>query len=402
VLADLPSPPRSGNHLRDLQNLWILRELGFEVGVLAAAVREDVQRASVGPDARLVASVPVPPPDLKPLARVRRTIELAVAGSFGASRNPWIGPYIHAGFDDAVLSAAEHTRPHVILLRSTLAHLCPALSDLAATVILDAHDVDSIMARSLFHTSPLARKPTALLRVGAARRAEAPMRAADEVWVTSETELQHFAAKLPDLNRVLVRNGIDISSESPAVFPRDPQLLLVAGFGHPPNLAAAEVLVEQILPLVLERRPDASVVLVGRDLPQDRLAKWRRLPVRWTGFAPCVTRYYRRAAALVFAAPKGAGTPLKISEALSVGTPVVASPAAVEALGAEDERHLLIRESAGDSASAIIQLLDDAAFAERLARSGQGWAREHLSRASVLDSVRKASIVAAGGRLGPG
>jgi polysaccharide biosynthesis protein PslH len=369
--------------------------LGFEVCAVAAAVRSDAGTATAGPDARLVATVPVAPPGMGPFARMRRTADLASAASVGPARNPWVGPYVAAGIEDAVLSAVERVRPVIILLRSTLAHLCPSLASLPSAVVLDAHDADSVMARSLVHTAPVIRKPTAVLRVGAARRAEEPMRAADEVWVTNEAELGHFAARLPQVNRVLVRNGIHVPPESPPPFPRHPELLLVGGFGHPPNLAAAEALVEQILPLTLERRRDVSVVLVGRDLPPDRLARWRDLPVHWTGPVPSVMGHYRRAAALVFPAPKGAGTPLKISEALALGTPVVASRAAVGDLGAQDRTHLLIRETAEEAASAIVSLLDDAGFAERLARSGQDWARENLSRASVLASVRRDSIVSA-------
>ena len=77
VLADLPYPPRSGNHLRDIQSLSVLDQLGYEVHVIAG-VRGWPGKRGLGPNGHLFAQFPVADETTTPRARVKRVWRLLV------------------------------------------------------------------------------------------------------------------------------------------------------------------------------------------------------------------------------------------------------------------------------------------------------------------------------------
>jgi len=235
------------------------------------------------------------------------------------------------------------------------------------------------------------------LRERAAARAELSYGAADELWVTGERERRHFAALHPDLRVVVVPNGVEeVAGAPPPAAERADEMLLIAGFGWPPNAAAARALIVEILPLVRRRRPDASVTLIGRDLPPDLVSQANQAPVRWLGSVDDVRGHLRRAAAVVFAPPASAatGTPLKVSEALAGGTPLVATPVATEALGLRPGVHAVISNDVKELAGGVCRILEEPGFADALARAGREWARENLTTDAIAGRLRGFSVLA--------
>jgi NDP-sugar pyrophosphorylase family protein len=77
------------------------------------------------------------------------------------------------------------------------------------------------------------------------------------------------------------------------------------------------------------------VLLVGRDLNPDLVDRWRGLPVRWVGVADDLARVFEDAAALVLSYDPSTetGTPLKVTDAIAHGVPVVATTNATAPLG---------------------------------------------------------------------
>jgi glycosyltransferase involved in cell wall biosynthesis len=171
--------------------------------------------------------------------------------------------------------------------------------------------------------------------------------------------------------------------------------LLVAGFGYPPNEAAATRLVERVLPLV--RDPRARVVLVGRDLSPELQRRWSGRPVNWLGVVDDLTPLYARAAAVVLPYDRSTntGTPLKVAEAIANGIPVIATPNATEALGLVAGTHVLAAATDRELAAAITRLLNDEDLARELARQAHVWARENLAPDRLAERLKRDSRLAA-------
>jgi glycosyltransferase involved in cell wall biosynthesis len=396
VISDVPWPARSGNHWRYLQNLRLLAELGYDVHVVAGHVRDDLAAPDLGGVGKAHAVIRVRNQSSTSIARVRRISSLAGHLLAAHPRNPWAMEHVAAGFDDAVVQAARELAPEAVLLRSTFAHLVPRLRPLAECIAVDAHDSDALFARALRTTSVGWQTAGLRLRELGARRAEREFLGADELWVPAPREVEYFRRRLPGLHTILVPNGVPVSPTPPTRDPDGRTLLLFGGFGLPMNLAAADALIDEVLPAVRAACPDCRVDLIGTDLPEDRLERWRELPVRWLGRVDDLAPHLARAQAFVFVPPPGfgSGTPLKVSEALAAAVPLVTTPVIGDQLGLVSGDNAIVGSDVPELAEGIVSLLEDPAIACRIAAAGHSRALELLSFESVLERARSTSLLA--------
>lgn len=201
------------------------------------------------------------------------------------------------------------------------------------------------------------------------------------------------AASFRSVSRVPVRvarNGVDIDYFAPGTESEIPGRLVFEGsmsFG--PNLSAATFLVEQVMPLIWARRPDASVALVGRD-PPPRLVALANERVLVTGSVDDVRPFVRQAQIFMCPLLDGAGIKNKLLQAFAMGKAVVATPVSVGGLGAKDGTHLLVRDGASALAEAALGLLDDAALRAKLGGAARALVHETLTwpiQAAVFEAV---------------
>jgi glycosyltransferase involved in cell wall biosynthesis len=135
--------------------------------------------------------------------------------------------------------------------------------------------------------------------------------------------------------------------------------------GYLPNVAAAEFLVNEVLPgtsctaVIAGARPDTRVLSLASDL------------VTVTGWVDDIRESY--ADVCIFVAPlfNGTGQQNKILEAMAMGIPVVTTRAVNEAIGAEDGVEIVLAESADDFRKAIQDLLTDDDLIKRISASAR-------------------------------
>jgi glycosyltransferase involved in cell wall biosynthesis len=204
------------------------------------------------------------------------------------------------------------------------------------------------------------------------------------------------AASAGEAARIGQRHGLAIEELPNAVqVPPAPRraagepasLLFVGNLTYPPNLEAAALLVERILPALEGRleRP-LRVTLVGpHDGSLDRL---RRAEVEVTGFVADLEPYYASAAVAVVPLQSGAGTRIKLLEAFAHRVPVVASPAAAEGLQVVDGRHVLLADDPESAARAIGAVLTREGLADTLSREASRLVRERYSYEAVVPAIR--------------
>jgi len=394
-LADLPYPPRSGNHLRDIQTLEVLGLLGFQVSVVAG-VRGLPGTRSLGPHGQLFAQVNVPDEVTSARARAIRIWRLLVRGGTGPHHpGPWGMVYEDAGLGVVVQDAVTRLQPDALILRSTLAHIAPLVRDRVSTLIFDAHDLDTLQASSLIPLASATQWLGSWARLVAGRRLDRLLRLGDEVWVPSAREVEHLGKAFPALAILIVPNGVAVPDRLPPWQARDPELLLIAGFGYPPNAAAAARLVERILPLVRKHVPAAHVTLVGRDLDPRLTARWADLPVTWLGVVDDIQPLYRRGAAVVlpYDSSTQTGTPLKLAEAMANGIPVVATPNAAGQFRFGASPPVLIAETDEALGAAVVSILKDSEAAEQMVIAAHAWAKSELAPERVASRLRLESCL---------
>ena len=136
-------------------------------------------------------------------------------------------------------------------------------------------------------------------------------------------------------------------------------LLLVGNLTYGPNAEAAQILAREIAPVLSHRLGrSVQVTLVGAH--DAELKRSLGAPgVTMTGPVPDLAPFYAAADVVVVPLRQGAGTRIKLLDALAHGVPVVASSAAARGLETLDGRHLLIADDPGQAARAIEHTLDD-------------------------------------------
>jgi glycosyltransferase involved in cell wall biosynthesis len=253
--------------------------------------------------------------------------------------------------------AGRSRRPlAVLVLRGYLAPFgCTLASRLAADrVVVDLDDDDELFARS----------------IGAHEEADAIARVArvwlpdvDLVCVAAEGEARAIAARYGLRAVVTLPNAVRPPLAAPAPPPGEGRLLFVGNLTYGPNVEAARVLVNEILPIVQRDHPGVSVDLVGRHAGTRSSAA----DVRVHGSVADLEPHYRAADLVVAPLRHGGGTRIKVLEAFAHERPVVATPVAVSGLAVRDGHDLLLGESPAELAHAITALLDDRQLGRRLA-----------------------------------
>lgn len=183
--------------------------------------------------------------------------------------------------------------------------------------------------------------------------------------------------------------------------PGSDTVLFVGNLTYEPNVEAAAVLVEQVLPSLtaLLARP-VEVILVGDYLASGPIGVMSRNPaVTVTGYVGDLEPFYHRADVVVAPLSRGSGTRFKLLEAFAHGVPVVSTPAGAAGLDVRHGEHLLIAATTTDLARRTAAILNDAALSLRLATA----ASEFVGRCHGPEALQRQveELLCEARRVGP-
>jgi GT2 family glycosyltransferase len=178
-------------------------------------------------------------------------------------------------------------------------------------------------------------------------------------------------------------------------------ILFVAGFGHPPNVDAAEWLVRDIMPLVRREIPDAHLLLVGSN-PTPAVQQLASESVTVTGYVSddALSEFYRTARVAIVPLRFGAGVKSKVIEAMHNGIPLVTTPTGAQGV-AGLELLIPVSDEPTRLAEEIALLIRDDDHWSAVAASGSQYVSARFSRAAMHSAfahdidVRKPATIAA-------
>lgn len=170
----------------------------------------------------------------------------------------------------------------------------------------------------------------------------------------------------------VVPNGVDTAALAPQPADGDsPTLLFTGTMNYPPNEEGALWLAARVWPAVRARRPDARLLVVGREPPPSVRALDGRDGIEVTGPVPDVSDYFRRASVAVVPIRSGGGTRLKVLEAFAARRAVVSTAVGIEGIEAEPGVHALVEDAPEQFAEAALDLLERRDLRERIAAAGR-------------------------------
>lgn len=252
-----------------------------------------------------------------------------------------------------------HELDYVLLSRPDVANeWLPGLRQYtAARVVYYGHDLHFRRMRLQGEVM----QDEALLR-GADRmeeRERAIWHAVDVALYPSEEEAAMVAVMEPGVTaRAVLPYCFDRFGDQRPAPPR-PEMMFVAGFGHPPNAEAVCWFVRDVLPLVQAQVPDAMLAIVGsKPTEQVRALASARVQVHADVTDEELAAWYLRARVAVVPLRCGAGVKLKVVEALREGLPLVTTPVGAQGLPGLDAV-VQVESQPQAMASAICRLLRD-------------------------------------------
>ena len=182
--------------------------------------------------------------------------------------------------------------------------------------------------------------------------------------------------KMGPSERVFVLpNGANVgffnADEWPARPTYQPSALFCGALDYVPNTDGLAWYFEAIHPRVLEHCPEFTVILVGKN-PTPAVRKFAALPgVEFVGEVPDVRPFYQKAWMQIVPLRIGGGTRLKIAEGLAMANPVVSTTLGAQGLELNHDEHLLLADTPGAFAQAMLRYANDAATRQHQAVAGR-------------------------------
>ncbi len=190
----------------------------------------------------------------------------------------------------------------------------------------------------------------------------------------------------PDLPVEVIPNGVDLEYFVPSgQEPDTPSLLFTGNYGYRPNLDAALRLAREIFPGVRQAVPQAELVLVGPNPPQ-QLRDLKGSGVQVVGAVPDLRPYFENAMLYVSPLKLGAGIKNKVLEAMAMQKAVVATPLSCDGIDVTQGRNVILAEEPEDFVRLIVRLLKEPALRAQIAQGGRELVEQHYTWRFVADA----------------
>ena len=200
----------------------------------------------------------------------------------------------------------------------------------------------------------------------------------DVVFAVSEPDRAALLALEAGLDVRILPNVPDASllGRPPLEPPKDPVLLFFGTLSWQPNVEGVERFLRGAFLALRREIADARLILAGAGASGSLVSLATRTPgVEFLGEVPEDEPLYRRARAFVDLGMGGAGTRVKLLNALARGLPAVATRDAASGLDVVPDEHLLLADDPSAAVPPLVRVLTDEDLWRNLSRSGRALIR---------------------------
>jgi glycosyltransferase involved in cell wall biosynthesis len=127
--------------------------------------------------------------------------------------------------------------------------------------------------------------------------------------------------------------------------------------------------------------------IVGKNPSNEIRALGDHPQIKVTGAVKDIRPFLQRATVAVVPLVYGAGSQLKVLEAMACETPVVATPQAVLALNVKDRQDILIAQGPKNFSKSVIELLESSDSRHQLSRFGRKYVEENHHWGSIVTKL---------------
>jgi len=202
----------------------------------------------------------------------------------------------------------------------------------------------------------------------------------------------------PRARVVVVPNGVDMDAFQP-VDGGGAGVAFVGGTTPFPNRDALDFFCDEILPRLRAAGAPGPMRWIGSASPDEQRTYLDRHGIDLTGYVDDVRPAMGAAACHVVPLRTGGGTRLKILNAWAMGKAVVSTSVGCEGLAAVDGDNILIRDSPGEFADAVLRVLGNPQLQRDLGTRGRATAERLYSWDSIGQPMLDTYLAIARGHL---
>jgi len=210
----------------------------------------------------------------------------------------------------------------------------------------------------------------------------------DHIQVCTRENKEYLDSFLPQLAPRIdagLRAGIETARYPFPGGPRRPMTMLFLGsFRHTPNQVALDWFSRHVLPLIVQKLPDARLLVAGSDPPPRHAFPDPLGAIDLLGFVEDIQPLFSECALFICPIRSGSGIRVKLLEAFASGIPVVSTRLGAEGLAREDEEFCALADDPETFAARVVELLTDAEKAARMAERARREVEANWDMAVVI------------------
>ncbi len=207
---------------------------------------------------------------------------------------------------------------------------------------------------------------------------------ADGVVAVSDADKREMLKLAPDLEVGLVPNGVNLNffKMKGSWNNKNPRILFVANFKWLQNVEAAELLLDEVLPLIHKKNPGIKVWIVGQFVPESILNRRSKNIIvddlKDDDQEGIRNAYYESS---VFVSPlRGpGGTRLKHFAAMAAKLPLITTSVGAEGLGATHGENIIVQDDPILLAQATLEIIGNEKKAKEIANNARKLVEEKFS-----------------------
>lgn len=172
---------------------------------------------------------------------------------------------------------------------------------------------------------------------------------------------------------------------------QEPTILFIGSLSHVPNYEGMNHFIKFIWPKVLNKFPKVRLKIVGRGLPEDLYHAWSGEPnIELWGFVESLSQIYSKSTFVISPIYSGAGTNIKVLEALSYRKPCIISRFSWRGFETElkNGEDLMVCVTDEEYVTKLCEAIDNPESVRRMAEHGHRQVKRYYSEDRVLSVLK--------------
>lgn len=210
----------------------------------------------------------------------------------------------------------------------------------------------------------------------------------DATVFVAEKEAEEFNRELGQKKAIAIPIGVDTQYFTYRKISSNEKIIgFLGALSVAHNENAVSHFVENILPMILSKIPDAKLLVIGNGASV-KLSQLSSEHISFTGWVNDVREYLAKCKVFVCPLTFGSGIKTKNLEAMAMGLPVVTTSIGAENIGADNGKDWIIADSDEDFADAVVELLSDEDRRNQIGISGCNYVKQSFSWNMAVKSFR--------------